>query len=319
MRDFLSTWGLSYCIFVEAALLPAVALVLAGPASPEGNGASVAWFLGALAVGLAVIVAVTLAMGTSPGGLWYGVVKQHVHLAHIFSVPPGFNLGKRTGLMAISGTLVGLAYALGFWRSRKLIVLLKFCYPVGVIALLMILSGRQRAVWPLFFGLPWCWLVAAQGADESGEGEPPVSVARKVLALAAPLVALMAYPVAGSQLAYATLPVILGASVCLADVLRWLNVEPLPRRLAVAGVWGVAFLHLGLATNRSVRDFRASEPLGLPALRWFEYRLRKLRRTAGSPAGCVRIATRSSACLALTASTSGLKKTLPQRSTRAHG
>jgi hypothetical protein len=272
MRDNLATWSFASCMIIEAAMLPTIVLALAGPVGYQPAAGMVPWFLGSLAASAAVIAAVTLGMGTTPKGLWHGLVVQHIHWAQVFSVPP-YGLTKRPMALAVLGMLVGLAHASGVFRSPALIRALKVVYVGGVLRAWLLYGLEYRFSWDmqqllqlwLFYGLPWSWLVLAVEPSANCEGvSATMPLSRVALGLATPLVALMVYPVAGSQVFYASLPFLVGASVCGADILRWLNRQSWPRRLVAAGLWALALTFLSIVAYGSVKTYRANEPLGLP-------------------------------------------------------
>ena len=188
--------------------------------------------------------------------------------AQVFSVPP-YSLGRRQLPLAVLGMLVGLGYASGVIRSRALIRALKVAYMGGVLLGWIgygLLGTFSWELQPLpFYGLPWSWLVLAVEPSANGEGvSATMPISRVALGLATPLIVLMVYPVAGSQVFYASLPCLVGASVCWADILRLLNRQSWPRRLVAAGVWALALTFLSIVAYGSVKTYRANEPLGLP-------------------------------------------------------
>ena len=266
MRGSLATWGLPYCLIVEAAMVPVVALTLGGPVRIQAGAGSIPWFLGSLAACAGILVAMTLGLGTTPGGLWHGLVTQHIHFARAFNVPP-LGLTRSPLAPALIGMLAGMAYASGLLRSSTLIRVLKVVYVVSSVLLgsWLLWKGGRILSYLLLYGLPWSWLVLAIEPGADGEGLPAsMPMSRAVLGLATPFIFLMAYPVAGSQISYAALSFLIGVSVCGADVMRTLNPRSWPMRLGTVGVCALVLAVMGVAAYRTIRIYRASEPLGLP-------------------------------------------------------
>lgn len=227
-----------------------------------------AWpFLG-LAAGMALCGGVALATGTSPRGLVWGVVLQHLDfherllllLALPSKAPLSLGLGGlgfllwRWGLARSSGPGARLpADALG--------LLLKVAF-VGVI-----LAARGRYLILCAYAAPLAWVVAIPGAPDA-----PGRFARAALAALPSASILFVFPIAGAhQVAVATFLLQLSAAVCARDLLlaaaaRW------PRAAALRPWRPVATLSLllgllgwGLASARSARrDYAAAIPLDLP-------------------------------------------------------
>ncbi len=243
-------------------MLPMVAMALAGPVRLQSGARMVPWFLGFLVAGATIILAATLALGSSPKGLWNGLIVQPLHLAQVFSYSPG--VGIRATVRTLPGMLVGLAYASGLCRSWGLIRVLRVVYAGGVLWFGSLGAG-EYLFQVLFYGLSWSWLVLAvePGADgEDAQASMPIS--RAALGLATPLLVLLAYPVAGSQIYFAMLPLLVVASVCVADILRSLKRRAWAQRLVVAGVCVISLASLGNKALQSARTYRHGEPLGLP-------------------------------------------------------
>ena len=116
----------------------------------------------------------------------------------------------------------------------------------------------------LFYGLPWSWLVLAVEPVADGEGVPAsMPISRAALGLATPLVVLLAYPVAGSQISFAMLPLLVGCGLRG----RHLAVVEQAKLAATAGcsrVRALALAFLSVNAYRSVKNYRWNEPLGLP-------------------------------------------------------
>ena len=114
---------------------------------------------------------------------------------------------------------------------------------------------------------PWCWLVAF-GGRTSGR-----SSGRLLLASVAAWSPLLAYPVPGSQLYFGSLPLLLAAIVCAADLCDWLSGQGSEilqgRRLRVARqlppfVALLTVVYLGHHFSSALQRYRNQEPLMLP-------------------------------------------------------
>ena len=263
MRDYLTSWGLACCIFVDAAMLPMVAIAIAGPVPAQPTAKMVPWFLGSLAFVIVTLATAILAMGTTPKALWHGLYLQPMQFARVYSSPPA-GLTNQAAALTVPGMVIGLAYAWGIFRSPLLIRWLKIAYLVSLLVLMIALRGRHLDLL-LFYGLPWAWLVLAIEPSVNSEGLPvSMPTSRMTLGLFTPLMVLQAYPVAGSQVHLAMVPLLVGASVCGADFLRSLDTQSWPRRIGVVVVCLLSLASLGGATYISVKAYIASEPLGLP-------------------------------------------------------
>ena len=161
--------------------------------------------------------------------------------------------------------LTGLACAwfLGPNRERpQTIAVLKLL--LATVVILLWATDRPGAI--LQFATPFLWLVVVRPG-----GPNPDNPGRVLLALGAVMESLYAFPVAGgSQISFASIPMIMIAIICLHDGLEWTVVaypQRLPLGLLRSGMFAVGLLVALLYVRdclSSRREYYSYEPLGLP-------------------------------------------------------
>jgi hypothetical protein len=202
----------------------ALALVLvAGAGWPPAAAAPrlLAWigpFLAAAVAAALVLVGVILTLGTSLGGLVDGIILEALRVPGALAGPPGIpssalNLGFVTVLAAA-------VYAHGAETLGRRRV------PLLAVALARLLAGV--GIWltvmgeaPLSWSVPLVWVAAVPTRGEGAQSER--RFARVFLPALALLQTLHAYPVAGSQIAWASFLLVPVGAVCIADGLRELR------------------------------------------------------------------------------------------------
>ncbi len=259
-------WALSYAIQVAGGVLALVIVLRATgpPAEPAGSG-----WLRPLALGLlgcaAIVLAGALLTGSSPGGLWQGIVLGPLRTGTNFTAPlERSDVALAAGLLApvVAGALVLFgrdagALAGGLVRIGAGLVI---CFSAAAWPLL-----DEGATGPLSLGPMLAW-VAALPPRGSRPGAPE-RFARVALVAVAVLQVLHAYPVASSQLGFARLLFPLVGALCIADGLGALQVDRVRARAVAAWVgcavfaaWAFnSFVWKPLDVARYV--YRAYEPL----------------------------------------------------------
>ncbi len=237
---------------------------------PDGRfEMAVLWFL----VPAGVIVAGVMATGTSAAGLLDGLLLTPLKTPSIALLP----------LKLPSAVMVNAALSLGLSilcvqrparvRADTLVPLLK-----GLVGLAGVLAFVGIGELQLGWLLPWAWLIIPS-PGKAGEHQHPMFAARVFLSLAAVWQGLQAYPIAGSQVAFATLLFVPVQVVCLWDALAWLRHSPRiqselasPAGRKSAGMLTAAgplvlpglFMFVWLELPAVWRHFQAWEPLRLP-------------------------------------------------------
>lgn len=273
-------WARHYAVHVAVA---ALALVIALRArEPDRRPTEELWWLGGglLVVGVTVCLAI-IGAGTTPGGLFEGLIEQPLRQSDAFSIQLG--LTNSTYLL----DAVALAGAVGYWhlaRNRPgppSSAWVSLTSAVGIaIGLTMALSvvGRtplldQVAVPGYQFALlafAWVALISPPGYSDRA-----TAFARLLLPALAVLQALHAFPVAGSQVQWSAVLLIPVGALCVANGVRGLlsSIEVGPeRRLVVLAVAATAAVALAVLANVQLRKplnearaaYDASTPLALP-------------------------------------------------------
>lgn len=227
---FGEAWARHYAVHVTIAALAVVIVLRARTAARPRDGEELWWLGGGLVVMGLVCCLALIGSGTTPGGLFEGVISQPLRQSDAFSIP--VLLSNRAYFFDLFG-LVGagaffyLARGRGLSGSNPTRVALAAAFSI-FIGVEMALSTIGRSVFldPIgdFFGyefafLPFVWvaLLPVPG-DEDGD----TSFARLLLPPLAVLQALHAFPVAGSQVAWSTFLLIPVGALCVANGARTL-------------------------------------------------------------------------------------------------
>jgi hypothetical protein len=214
-------WARHYALHVSAA---ALAVVIALRARSVGRrDAKELWWLGGglLVVGVTVALAI-LAAGTSPAGLIEGIITRPLRIPGDFSKP----LALPTWTYVLD--VLALAAALGYWyiaRNRGTAPRLTWTWLVSALSILVGLFMLFSVIGPITLyarmGLVcFAWVALIR---RPGKPDEATQFARLLLPPLAVLQALHAFPVAGSQLFWATLPLIPVGALCIANGIRWID------------------------------------------------------------------------------------------------
>jgi hypothetical protein len=263
-------WARHYALHVSAA---ALAVVIALRARFVGRRDSrELWWLGGglLVVGVTIALAI-LAAGTSPAGLIEGVIMRPLRVPGDFTKPlalPGW-----TYVLDV----LALAAALGYWhlaRNRAAPPGPTWTSLVSALSIFIGLFTLFSAIGPITLYarmalVCFAWVALIQRPGKPDEG---TQFARLLLPPLAVLQALHAFPVAGSQLFWATLPLIPVGALCIANGVRWIDFSHSARRtsFAVGAIAAAAAIVVvgGIQLKQGLDQVRAvynnSVSLGLP-------------------------------------------------------
>jgi hypothetical protein len=262
-----------YCLHVLLGAL-CVAIVALGTARQHDSDAGAVWWLSYAAVGavgLALIVCgVVLAQGTSLSGLAHGIVLDALDQPHLFSIP----LALPTNTILTDAVAVAVAAAVALsalphspqWRTVG-----AFGRLVAGLWIWVEIVGSQ----PLGMPVALAWVAAV---PTRGEASTP---ARRFIRLFVPALAVLqvlhAYPVAGSQIEWGALLLVVVGAVCLGDGLAELGLSGLgldgaASRLATAGALGLVVwagaVALAFPLRDSVNAYRAGVALQTGGAAW---------------------------------------------------
>ena len=265
-RHLATAWGQAYLLSAASAIGLAIAAADA-LRGPEPRGAPALWggFVSGAGAVFVATLAFALARGSTPAGLWQGIVAEPLRHGAGFVIPPPLS-GLNAWSAAASVVLYTLKRIFDGRLTGGLVVAAKTALALLVLAPL---PGTPPL---LMVATPWVWLVAVNGP--SGSAPQPKS-GRLLLALTAATQSLQAYPVAGTQYAWATLFLVPVAGICLSDVLSLCGHRlarsglVLPSSLAWRGLLSV-LLFFGLCRHHAIQpfalpaDYRQKVALQLP-------------------------------------------------------
>jgi hypothetical protein len=216
----------------------------------------------ALAVGLSTACA--LATGTSPYGLLDGMILGPLRHSDALTIPLELSQEARLALVAAGGLLVTIHGLPAGAPRRTILALAKAAVGLG-----LVLSWESPAEERLSLALPFVWLVTVPPRRAASWGLRQ-GLSRSVLALLTILHALVAYPIAGTQVHLAALLLSPVAALLLADVheasREWRALSPASKQVTMVAVLAVATSGLALRLWRLPQraTYERSWPLALP-------------------------------------------------------
>lgn len=208
----------AYCVVVTMSVASWLVVMRRHPL-PKLLRFSDCWIvLASFLVTIVVLVLAVAFQGTSPYQILDALVLANVsfNTSWYFPVP--------LGPFWIAWGIAGAATAFLFARVRQVrpeaVAAAKLLFGLGVLSI-------RVSPWPvvlLGFATPLCWLVLfpARTSSEGGESERD-TIPRALLCVIAVLQTLYAYPVAGSQLRFISVALMVVALVCLGDALAYLR------------------------------------------------------------------------------------------------
>lgn len=254
---------------VATSLAAAAVGVAVWTAEPESTGPVRArWLIGGGAAVVVVCVAVAVAGGTSLGDMWTRPIAGAVRFPDVFTVPVPINVG----FVVWSALWLAAAVLLSSRRSRR----------AGTVRIAAgILIWLLALVPPLFALAPAMAWIAAVPPRDGAKGSIGGST-RALLAALAVAGSLQIFPVAGTQVAVASLLLLPVGAIALGDGLRELGSKQdrcsiVVRSAAVPGVALAGIAILLVYATAAVDQFSTYTPLQLPGSEL----LRQPAQTAG--------------------------------------
>jgi len=251
-------------VAVTAAVIPSLVRAVGAPPRLESPGSAAAAAAGAGAAVAASFGIATLALGTSWHGLLHGVVLQHTGYVGGFFVPPGLSWpALALGLAASASAAVALRRSAAAADAARVGAGLALAGAPAAAhlagAFTPLVSGiedRGAEALVLSFGLPLLWLAVPVRAGA-------VPAGRLLLVLTAALMALGSYPIAGGQLAVATVLLPLVGLVMVAEGASG-SLHPTVRRAIAGGLAALVAAALVARLGMLPRLRAELTPMGLP-------------------------------------------------------
>ena len=274
-RHFGAEWCRNYSVLAASAISASwlIAQRFAG-----GSAVGYASLARAAVLFLAVcgtMIGIVLWTGTSLRGLLDGLLLTPLKMPGVALLPMGLPNAVLWNAAASLAVAVVVRVKGPEPRVSSAVTILKAIF--GIVGAFCLIGNATAQ---LAFLLPWVWLVAVPRLEEP-ERNSPESFSRAFLCLAAAWQGLQAYPIAGTQVAMATLLLVPAYGVCLADVFKALVAQGqlrewfaslTPRRLQFAGALAVVallylFVNVWCNLPAARRHYASLPPLDLPGSR----------------------------------------------------
>ncbi len=292
MWDF--TWGREYTFVATVAIGTAI-LIATTLEPPHFMTARLWWTVVVSCLGGLVLIVLPFSInGTTLGALLQMTVFQHAGTARQWYIPPPI-----TGKVLVEAVISPLVAAAAYFRCRNLTsaghpampqaagvdwlgyVLLACKALVGFTCFFVLAKWSIEPNNPLLFRYcaPFAWLLLVPPMDGSAL---PARAGRIAVCLLAVFVYLYAYPVGGSQLAFAGLPGGIVALVMFRDALLEIvalapAIAPSPEKLRIAAALGFVFVAFLLVRELSegYQYYTANISLAMPGAERIRVRLRE--------------------------------------------
>jgi hypothetical protein len=266
-------WVIFYCALVAISLASVLLTMWRVPFTGAGLRVRDATLLaGSFAATVAAICWFPLAHGSTLHNLlqWLIVIPRRTY-AKFFPVAANIHFS------ALVWAVVGLILAWYVYKQRvadRWLALIKLAFAASV--LVMCAAGRYGALFN--FATPFLWLVAAR--PTSSAAAPRHILARPLLAVLAVIQVLYAYPVAGSQVPFVTVLMIVIAGICFWDGLLWIRSRQIEARANRERTWLPATVHVTAALAlllaglnvafawEARRTYQSNSPLDFPGARY---------------------------------------------------
>jgi hypothetical protein len=233
-----------------------------------------AWMVSGLAGCVAIVIGVILALGSTPRALIDSVVVTASHQANAFASP--LSLGAAAFVWPT--VAIGVAYIVRVAHSttvgqRRLAALLRVAAGVALWYSVVGSVGVAPTLSRYAFGLPLVWVAAVPSSRD--DGTLVCRFVRLLIPALALLQALIAYPVAGTQVAFGSVLLLVCGAICVADgwndlqmigrtrplelrLPSWVTVSTLTAILAV--VLGVGYSARSASTARDAYNSEQALP-----------------------------------------------------------
>ena len=184
------------------------------------------------------IVLTLLAQGSSFEGMLYSLLLLHlkVSVAGLWYVPASLSpiwLPWAFSGMAVAGWFT-FPMKSGMTQRTEVLFPIKLIFGLGVFVSLLSHNGSHLFA----FAAPFCWLLLYPTSKDGPSGAP---FPRTLLCTTAVIQTLYAYPVAGSQVSFIQILLIVVAAVCISDFFWWFNTK------YAEGLWGEGLLRFSAA------------------------------------------------------------------------
>jgi hypothetical protein len=206
-------WALSFCVLVMLSLVSALLTVCGLPLKGALSLHAAALVAAAFAGTAAAICCFPLLRGSTVHALfeWLILIPRRDFSQH-WALP--VNIHPVALAWAVAGLVLAVCVSRRLIADRWL-AMIKIAF--GASVLLMCAIDRWGAL--LNLATPFLWLVAARPADA---GAPATyAQSRALLAVLGVIQVLYAYPIAGSQVAFVTVPMMVVAGICFWDGAVW--------------------------------------------------------------------------------------------------
>ena len=244
LRPYLASFGSSYAVVVATAVVTVSATGQRERRAALSDLVPLGAYCASGLLTTVLIVLPVIARGTTVSGLIRGVLIDPMHLGSVFVVP--LILPSSSWIVALGSTAACLVFAIGERIGAS--ATLRRIAAVAKLAAIWVLLTDQFYEHFVVFLTPFLWLAVA--APMRNEDLPPGALlARTTIALVASLETLQAYPVAGSQMAFATDLAVILAIVAIDDSLVFLSRKaPVPGRIALRFAVAATVLWFGQPT-----------------------------------------------------------------------
>jgi hypothetical protein len=238
MRTYVQSWALAYATIVSLSVASSIVAFARGRHGAIAARVPVTFAL-SIGAAAACLVGPALLQGTSVAALINGTIVRPSGFDRVFFMP----LVLPASGLIVAGVGLALVIGLTLRQPRPAQDDPVMAGAKALVAVAALSLGRSGYDSQLAYLTPLLWLAAWP----SGKGAAMLDSGRAILVLIAVLQSLQAYPVAGTQMAFATVLMIPIAFVCLHDALAFVvgrraELRWLPRAVQVACIAaGVVF------------------------------------------------------------------------------
>jgi hypothetical protein len=206
-------WVLTFCILMTLSLISALLTVWGLPLTGTLSLRDAALGAGAFVGTIAAICCLPLLRGSTVHALfeWLILMPRRAY-SQLWAIPA--NIHPLALAWAVAGLIFAVCVSQRLVPDRWL-ALVKLAF--GACVLLMCATNRWGKL--LNFATPFIWLVAARPADSGAPAR--YTQARALLAVLGVIQVLYAYPIAGSQVAFVTVMMMVAAGICFWDGAVW--------------------------------------------------------------------------------------------------